>query len=427
MMSAFVKHTICLAFVYPFVVFAQTSNNTKDLLTQLFTTQSYNKYVRPQLDQSMVTLVFVDFTLVGFNGLDEVQQKLTITGYLLISWVDQHLSWTPSTYGGVNKLYINQQDIWKPDLALQNGFKELEELGSKFVLCQVSFDGSVVWMPFEVFETRCDVNIKYFPFDQQNCTLKFVVWSHSIHEINITAGIQGLNLEVFENGEWEIVGQNSFSDLESFEARVSFSMRLQRKPLYIVLNIIMPVVFLSVLNLFVFMLPADSGEKMGYSITVFLSFAVFLTIVSDSLPDNSEDVPLLSVYLILQLSVGTLTVIVTSLQLRLNFRDENTEMLCIYKIIVRIARVLQCKSCSKCRGKTCNRVKTEVEELPEKKAEDESEPDDISWKDVSSAIDFLLFCFFTLFFIICTSCTLLISYTSGNVGTTPSTEPHPPS
>jgi heme A synthase len=55
------------------------------------------------------------------------------------------------------------------------------------------------------------------------------------------------------------------------------------------------------------------GERMGYTITVWLAFAVFLTIVSASLPKSSDTVPVLSVYIMIQLGIGTLTVLVSAI------------------------------------------------------------------------------------------------------------------
>jgi hypothetical protein len=53
-------------------------------------------------------------------------------------------------------------------------------------------------------------------------------------------------------------------------------------------NVIVPVILLGIFNVFTFVLPADSGEKIGYSVTVFPSFAVCLTVVSAELPKTSE-------------------------------------------------------------------------------------------------------------------------------------------
>ena len=52
--------------------------------------------------------------------------------------------------------------------------------------------------------------------------------------------------------------------------------------------------FLSFTASLVFALPADAGEKMGTGITVLLAYAVYLTIVSDYLPDTSLEVSLIS-------------------------------------------------------------------------------------------------------------------------------------
>jgi hypothetical protein len=53
---------------------------------------------------------------------------------------------------------------------------------------------------------------------------------------------------------------------------------------------------MSILNVFVFLLPADSGERVGYAITMLLAIAVFLTISSDSLPAMSNPHVLCGVY-----------------------------------------------------------------------------------------------------------------------------------
>ena len=50
---------------------------------------------------------------------------------------------------------------------------------------------------------------------------------------------------------------------------------------------------LSTLQLFTFLVPAPAGEKISLSITVLLSFVVFLMMVSETMPQTSTSVPLL--------------------------------------------------------------------------------------------------------------------------------------
>jgi hypothetical protein len=56
---------------------------------------------------------------------------------------------------------------------------------------------------------------------------------------------------------------------------VDIYLKLKRQPMFFVLNLILPVCLMSILNIFVFLLPADSGERVGYAITVLLAIAVF--------------------------------------------------------------------------------------------------------------------------------------------------------
>lgn len=43
---------------------------------------------------------------------------------------------------------------------------------------RVNHTGSVEWQPRAIYKSACGVQIKYFPFDQQICTLKFGPWTY---------------------------------------------------------------------------------------------------------------------------------------------------------------------------------------------------------------------------------------------------------
>ena len=45
--------------------------------------------------------VYVSFYLLAINELNEVSETLKTTGYLVIEWTDQHLTWNSSDYGGI--------------------------------------------------------------------------------------------------------------------------------------------------------------------------------------------------------------------------------------------------------------------------------------------------------------------------------------
>ena len=66
---------------------------------------------------------------------------------------------------------------------------------------------------------------------------------------------------------------------------------LERKPLYYVLNIIIPTIVLATLSALNFAVPVDSGEKLTLGISILLAFSVFMLILQDNTPQ--ADSPLL--------------------------------------------------------------------------------------------------------------------------------------
>ncbi|KAH3867100.1 hypothetical protein DPMN_030225 [Dreissena polymorpha] len=101
------------------------------------------------------------------------------------------------------------------------------------------------------------------------------------------AGDYGFVFDEYEpNSEWVVIKFCWTIDKNSDETTIIITVRIKRKPMYFLLTIVLPVLFLAVMDLYTFVLPSDSGE-VRYAVTVFLTFAVFLTIVSFTLSQSS--------------------------------------------------------------------------------------------------------------------------------------------
>ena len=74
----------------------------------------------------------------------------------------------------------------------------------------------------------------------------------------------------------------------------SFTLILQRRPQYYLLNIIIPSVVLAILSTLTFAVPVDSGEKLSLGISILLAFSVFMLILQDNTPQ--ADTPVLGEY-----------------------------------------------------------------------------------------------------------------------------------
>lgn len=273
-------------------------------------------------------------------------------------------------------------------------------MGESFNYVYLSSDGLVNWKPYEVFETRCSIDITYFPYDTQVCQITFIVWTYNVAEVNIQKSSHGINFyEYEENSVWTIIDTNSFLKTLSSESEITFTITLQRKPQYYVINIILPIVCLGFMGVLAFVVPADAGEKMSYSVTVFLSFAVFLTIISAQLPVNSESSSFLSLYLIFQMILGALVLVISSVQLRLHHRKNNQNISRFFVGVVMTERRLRCR-------RKCHHSRKVRTCFVEKYVENEMLPESgIEWHDVTSAIDF--FCFW-IFLIVNTTATITL-------------------
>ncbi len=92
--------------------------------------------------------------------------------FLLKQWKDNGLKWDRNQYGGIEDIRLPVVRIWTPDIVLYNyADTRLEE--KREVMAVVMSDGTVKWRPPSIFKSTCQINIQKFPYDQQNCSMKF--------------------------------------------------------------------------------------------------------------------------------------------------------------------------------------------------------------------------------------------------------------
>ena len=70
--------------------------------------------------------------------------------------------------------------IWRPDVVLYNNVGDIIEVNT---LLQVRYDGSITWLTQGIYTSKCDIDVKYYPMDAQNCSLKFASWSQEVTKV----------------------------------------------------------------------------------------------------------------------------------------------------------------------------------------------------------------------------------------------------
>ena len=102
-----------------------------------------------------------------------------------------------------------------------------------------------------------------------------------------------------DNSEWELLQiefQKSYVSQTPFNedhSDLRFTLHIRRRTLYYIFNVIAPCVMLSVLTLLTFWLPTTSGEKISLGLSVFLAFSMFILLIAEEVPAQSESVPLI--------------------------------------------------------------------------------------------------------------------------------------
>jgi len=53
------------------------------------------------------------------------------------------------------------------------------------------YTGKVVWTPPAIFKSSCEIDVRYFPFDQQTCFMKFGSWTYDGDQVSNGSSVFG--------------------------------------------------------------------------------------------------------------------------------------------------------------------------------------------------------------------------------------------
>ncbi|XP_011304082.1 acetylcholine receptor subunit alpha-L1 [Fopius arisanus] len=312
---------------------------------------NYNRLIRPVSNNTDIVVVKLGLRLSQLIDLNLKDQILTTNVWLDHEWEDHKFRWDPSEYGGVTELYVPSEHIWLPDIVLYNNADG--EYGiTTMTKAILHHNGRVVWAPPAIFKSSCEIDVRYFPFDQQTCFMKFGSWTYDgfqidLKHINQEGGNKvdvGIDLrEYYPSVEWDILGVPAERHEKFYPCclqpypDIFFNISLRRKTLFYTVNLIVPCVSISWLSILAFYLPADSGEKIALCINILLSQTMFFLLISEIIPSTSLALPLLGKYLLFTMVLVGLSVVVTIIILNVHYRKPSTHKMApwIRKIFIR--------------------------------------------------------------------------------------------
>lgn len=107
------------------------------------------------------------------------------------------------------------------------------------------YDGRVQWTPPAIYKSSCSIDVTFFPFDQQNCTMKFGSWTYDKAKIDLVSMHSRVDqLDFWESGEWVIVDAVGTYNTRKYECcaeiypDITYAFIIRRLPLFYTINLI---------------------------------------------------------------------------------------------------------------------------------------------------------------------------------------------
>uniref|UniRef100_A0A914C3B8 Uncharacterized protein n=1 Tax=Acrobeloides nanus TaxID=290746 RepID=A0A914C3B8_9BILA len=295
---------------------------TQDILNP----KRYDPRVRPSRNVSVPLKIHVTMSLYQIIQVNEPMQNIKMNVWMIQKWTDELLDWNPNDYGMINTTILLHSAVWLPDTYVYNSVvmnaDEMERymnIRADSLYWEGKKGANISFLYPAIYTINCKFNIAFFPYDQQNCTITMSSWTSDSSSLDYYAN-EDVNLQSYiANEEWSVVSFKIYRHEYLYACCpkpwviLEASLILRRKPLYYVLNLLVPTSIITVVAIFGFFTPASTGddrtEKFNLGITTLLAMSILLLMVSDQMPTTSEFVPLIAWYyltIIIIIALGTL-------------------------------------------------------------------------------------------------------------------------
>merc|ERR1719499_2281410 len=165
------------------------------LLTDLM--DHYQRLERPVANESNAVQLKFGLTLQQIMDVDEKNQIMMTNVWLNLEWTDNNLRWNESEYGNIADIRVPPSQIWAPEILMYNSASESFD-GTFPTNVVVTSSGVCTYIPPGIFKSSCQIDITWFPFDDQMCDMKFGSWTYDGFKLNLTLkDIGGADISTF--------------------------------------------------------------------------------------------------------------------------------------------------------------------------------------------------------------------------------------
>ncbi|KAK8398926.1 hypothetical protein O3P69_004197 [Scylla paramamosain] len=147
--------------------------------------RNYNKHIRPVKHHDEIITVHFEVALFNVLSVDTKAGLMMTNTKVIQIWNDPYLRWDPFYYNQTKNLRVLYSDVWHPDIILYNSADTSYEDSMINTNIIIDHNGTVTLLTHGIFTSVCDMDIQWFPFDQQTCDMIFSSWTMDMHQVDL--------------------------------------------------------------------------------------------------------------------------------------------------------------------------------------------------------------------------------------------------
>ncbi|KAI0208161.1 Neuronal acetylcholine receptor subunit alpha-4 [Lamellibrachia satsuma] len=295
------------------------------LVSTLLDNSSYDKTVLP--GNTGNTSIFVNFTL-GLRRIinfDQKNQILTLAVDTRQTWYDDRLTWTPAAYNQTSQVYVKSSHLWVPDISVFDSYNPPSSQTDRSAVSVVYHTGRIYFSYPVIIVVSCLMHFDAFPYDRQACPFVFGTLAYNRTQLMMVVpeGAEGVDLRLYEgNSEWQLYSaystKNTACHGRSVYPTATFVLKARRRYDMLEIYIIYPIIMISIITVFMFLLPCDSTEKIGVGMGLGMKAIVYMMLLHDLL-SLSDDPPPLVVFALVFMVQLLLAMVISIIVLALHY------------------------------------------------------------------------------------------------------------
>lgn len=240
--------------------------------------------------------VEVRFELLTIHEIDDEAETFRISGILTSVWKDPRQAFDPQLEGITEKIFQGGYQFnelspgWYPQVILTNATGMDETQG---VVLRVKPDGTNSLVQTITAEARSKLDLRRYPFDQQQLEAVFEPLGFDEGEVVLEAGKATVRPGMIQVPQWEFKGihldtranPEPHSKPGTHSSALVLNLEVERRSFFMARLVLVPLILIVALSFSVFWMDRSSlGDRMAVSFVGILTAVSYQTMVSDIMP-----------------------------------------------------------------------------------------------------------------------------------------------